>query len=45
MERWPLKDVHIIRMGFDIEVLREKMSGYTKYIGGEELQALLESND
>lgn len=45
-ETWPLKDEDIIRAGFDIEALRERMSGtYVKYIGGEELQALLEGEN
>ncbi len=39
-EVWPLDDVDIIRAGFDIEALREAMSGtHVKYIGGEDLQA------
>ena len=43
-EVWPLRDVDIIRMGFDIEALREQM-GHWNSIHGEKLQALRESND
>ena len=38
-EKWPLYDVDLVRMGFDIEALRDSISGrFNQSVYGEDLQ-------